>query len=515
MEVDKIFASYNTHTPGCSVGVSQGGKLQLSAGYGMADLERGVPIGPGTLFESGSIAKQFTAAALMLLEQEGKLSLDDRLGKYLTELTGAPGGVTIRQVISHISGLREWRPLATFGGRREEDYVFSNQDLLEMAARQKALNFDPGTAYSYSNTGYNISTILMERAMGDGRTFQGFTQAKIFEPLGMSDTRWRDNFRTIVPGRALAYTRLAEGGFEQDTPIGNIIGAGGLLTTVGDLLKWNENLAHARVGGPEFVKAQQKPAVLVGGKTITYAAGLMVSKVDGMEEVAHSGATGGYRTWMGRYPEHGVAVAVMCNSAQALPTVLGRQTARLWTGGGMKKPEVSRFALEPGQIGAVAGMYRNLRSNLAVMMTVKDGKLLLNGSNELVPVGAGRFAMGVADVRLESGSPMRLRLETPDGVELLEKVVAVQPGAAELAELTGEYLSNETASKVVVGVGGKPGELAMRVGSIKPMALRPTFKDAFRSSEGAVLFRRDAAGKVTGLSIGDARVWDLRFERVK
>src|SRR5262249_33630852 len=152
-----------------------------------------------------------------------------------------------------------------------------------------------------------IATILVERVLGNGKTFQTFTREAIFEPLGMTHSRWRDNFRAIVPNRALAYAPSGQG-WVQQTPIENIIGAGGMLTTIGDLLLWNENFTHARVGGAEFVKAQQTPATLTGGRTIAYAAGLTVGTVDGLREVSHGGATGGYRTWLGRYPDRGVSV---------------------------------------------------------------------------------------------------------------------------------------------------------------------------------------------------------------
>jgi CubicO group peptidase (beta-lactamase class C family) len=493
-EVDKIFAAFNTHTPGCAVGVSKDGKVELTAGYGMADLERGVPITAATVFESGSVAKQFTAATLMLLEQQGKLSLDDKLGKYLTELQGAPASVTLRQVISHISGLREWRPIATFGGRPESDYVYSNRDLLEHASRQRALNFDPGSHYSYSNTGYNIATILVERALANSKTFQAFTHENIFAPLDMNDTRWRDNFRTIVPHRALAYTHSPATGLEQQTPIGNIIGAGGLLTTVRDLLKWNENFVHARVGGPAFVKAQQTPAVLTSGKSISYAAGLMVSTTDGLREVSHSGATGGYRTWLGRYPDIGVSVAVLCNSAQAVPTQLGRQTARLWTGA----TQITRNAAESTQPQSLAGLYRKVRDNTSGEIRWKDGKLLLGTSTELIPAAANQ-----------------LRQVTPDGDIIYEKVEPAMPTPADLATLAGIYESSETVSKLTIAPATTPGQLTLRINNADPITLKPTYRDAFQSAEGTILFRRDAAGKVTELSVGDSRVWDLRFKKVK
>ncbi len=492
-QVDKIFSAFNTNTPGCAVGVSQAGRVVLTGGYGMADLERATAISPETVFESGSVAKQFTAATLILLAQQGKISLDDKLGKYLPELTGATSGVTIRQVMSHISGIREWRPVATFSGRDENDFVFSNKDLLQLASRQKALNFDPGSAYSYSNTGYNIATILIERALGNGITFQAYTQETIFGPLAMTSTKWRDNFRAIVPGRALAYTRRTDGVIEQATPIGNIIGAGGLLTTVADLLKWNENFVEAKVGGKEMVELQQKRAVLNNGKTISYAAGLQVGVLDGLREVAHSGATGGYRTWLGRYPDQALSVAVLCNSAQAVPTSLGRETARLWTGA------VKLNAMQTSAMNApeMAGLYRKLRDNSAVEVKVKDGHLVLPNGSALTPGEGGR-----------------LLIPGENGDTVYEKVEAATPMARELASFAGEYSSSETASKLLVAVNAR-GKLTMRIGGAGLIELTPTFQDAFACTEGSILFRRDATGRVVGLSVGDDRVWNLRFERVK
>jgi hypothetical protein len=298
-----------------------------------------------------------------------------------------------------------------------------------------------------------------------------------------------------VPKRALAYGLAANGTIEQQTPIGNIIGAGGLLTTVGDLLKWNENFVHARVGGQDFVKAQQKPAVLTGGRTTSYAAGLMLATTDGLKEVAHSGSTGGYRTWLGRYPEQGVSVAVMCNSAEAVPTQLGRQTARLWTGA---KAQLMQSTVESTHPQTLAGMYRVVRDQRAVDVKWKDGRLWLGSATELMPAGPGK-----------------LRLVANDDDVIFEKVEPVQPSAADLAQLVGEYASAETASKLVVSLGDQAGELKLRVGMTAPMTLKPTYKDAFAVAGGSILFRRDGTGKVVELSAGDARVWDLRFARVK
>jgi CubicO group peptidase (beta-lactamase class C family) len=508
-QVDRIFSGFNTHTAGCAVGVAYRGDVVLKSGYGMADLERSVPITADTVFESGSVAKQFTATALLLLAQQGKISLDDPLRKYLPEIPDYGTPLTIRHVMSHVSGLREWRLVASFSGIAEGSYVLSNQDLLRMAAKQRALNFAPGTAYSYTNTGFNISTILIARALGNGKTFQDFTREAIFEPLRMTHTRWRDDFRAVVPNRALAYGRVPGGdGWTQETPIENIIGAGGMLSTVGDWLLWNENFTHARVGGPDVVKALQTPATLTGGKTITYAKGLVVSTFDGLREVAHGGSTGGYRTWLGRYPDQAVSVAVMCNSAQANPAQLGRDVARLWTGA-VPAAKPAPFATDAAKLGERAGMYRKIRDNTVAELRVRDGKLTMApGGVALVPTGAATFGAGEREFVFENGG---FRIATPDGDTVYERVEPAHPSAAELAPLAGSYTSNETGSTLTVAA--KDGELTLAIGSNPPVRLRPTFRDAFMMQATAIRFLRGTDGTITGLSAGDDRAWDLRFTR--
>ncbi len=508
-EVDRIFGGFNTHTPGCAVGVGDHGKVALRAGYGMADLERGVAVNADTVFESGSVAKQFTAMALILLAQQGKISLDDPMRKYLPELQDVGAPVTIRQMISHLSGLREWRLVATFSGMPEGTYVLDNHDLLRMAARQRALNFDPGSAWSYTNTGFNIATILIERALNNGKTFPDFTRETIFEPLGMTHTRWRDDFRAVVPGRALAYTSRGGSGWTQDTPVENIIGAGGMLSTVGDWLLWNENFTHAKVGGPEVVKLQQTPAVLTGGKTISYAAGLTVATFDGLREVSHGGSTGGYRTWIGRYPDKGVSVAVMCNSAQADAMLLARETARLWTGG-VAAPAPTSVAVDAATLEKLTGMYRRVRDNTVGELRVSNGKLMFERQT-LIPLGASEFAAGQNKFVFANS---RFTQATPDGDVIYERVEPAHPSDADLAALAGKYESAETASSVAVAAKG--GELTLAIGWNKPIRLRPTFRDGFvmENRGTSIVFHRDPSGKVTSLSAGEDRVWDLRFTRV-
>ena len=506
-DVDRIFSAFNTHTPGCAVGVAHQGTTVLRSGYGMADLERSVPITAETIFESGSVAKQFTAMTLLLLEKQGKISLDDPLRKYLPELPDYGAPLMIRHVLSHLSGLREWRLVATLSGQAEGTYVLNNQDLLRFASKQRALNFDPGTTYSYTNTGFNIATILVERV--SGKSFEDFTREQIFEPLGMTHTRWRSDFHTIVLGRALSYERRDDG-WISDTPIENIIGAGGMLSTVGDWLLWNENFIHAKVGGPEIVKAQQTPATLANGKTISYAKGLTVNTVDGLREVSHGGATGGYRTWLARYPDQEVSIAVMCNAANADPVRLGRETARLWTGGVATK--TAPFAVDPSKLQQLTGLYREVRDNAAIEVRLKDGKLTLDGRVELTPTGSGRFSIGSTQVVFEGAGFRQL---DADGEVAFERVEPAHTTASDLAAFAGKYESQETESTLMVSARGD--QLTLAIASGEPVVLRPTYRDAFTMPRGSVSIRflRDSAGNVTGLTAGDNRAWDLRFTLVK
>lgn len=520
-QVDAIFSAFTMETPGCAVGVSHRGEVVLKAGYGMADLERKVPITPDTVFESGSIAKQFTAATLFLLEQQGKLFLDDPLHKYLPELPDYGTPVTMRHVIHHTGGLREWRAVAFYGGYPQEGYIYNTEDVLRFATKQRSLNYAPGSVYTYANTGYNLAPLLVERALGDGTTFTAFTRKYIFEPLGMNQTQWRDNFRKIVPNRALAYARK-DNVLHQHTPIENVVGAGGLLTTVSDLLAWSDNLTHARVGGPVLVKAQLTAAKLTNGRTVPYGAGLVLNNSAGIREISHGGATGGYRTWLGHFPDHALSVAVLCNDAQTNPVALGQATAQLWhktkTPEAPSKPSQTTYSAAPEELQRVAGRYRNLHDNTIEYITLAEGKLLVDQQVELVPVAPGQFAFGPTDVRyhVQQTNPLRLRVDTMFGDFLLERVEPYTPTDADLATFAGEYESRETASVITIALGEHPGELSYRIGTGPPMTLKPVYPNTFLGpANESIQFNREADGTVRSFRIGDPRIWDLRFTRLR
>ena len=323
--VDSVFARWNTAaSPGCAVGVAHGDAPPFFRAYGMADLEHAVPNAPATIFEAGSVSKQFTAAAVVLLALDGQISLDDDIRKYIPEVPVYEWPVTIRHMLTHTSGLRDWGSVAGLSGWGRGARVHTHDHVLDIVGRQSALNFRPGHEYSYSNTGYNLLAILVDRVTGV--PFAEFTRRRIFEPLGMADTQWRDDHTRIVARRAQAYgTRGAT--FVIDMPFENVHGNGGLLTTVGDLLVWNASLESGKLGGARFLEMMHDVGVLNDGSKITYAAGLVVDTYRAWPEVSHTGATAGYRAFLARYPQQDLSVALLCNVGNANPGALGHQVA--------------------------------------------------------------------------------------------------------------------------------------------------------------------------------------------
>jgi len=274
LRVDSIFAPWNSvRSPGCAVAVAQHGLTVLSRAYGMADLEHDVPNTPATIFEGGSVSKQFTAAAVILLVLDGKLSLDDDVREYVPEVPDYGATITLRHLLTHTSGLRDWGSVADISGWGRQNRTHTHAHVLDIVSRQSALNFPPGQEHSYCNTGFNLLAIVVGRV--SGIPFAEFSRQRIFEPLGMTNTQWRDDYTRIVKGRSTAY-QVNDDRVSIMRPIEDVHGNGGILTTVGDLLIWNEALTDGRLGGPEFIRLMHEQGRLNDGRQITYAAGLYI-----------------------------------------------------------------------------------------------------------------------------------------------------------------------------------------------------------------------------------------------
>jgi CubicO group peptidase (beta-lactamase class C family) len=334
--VDAVFARFDRpDSPGCALGIFHNGAIAYSRGYGSANLEYGVPITPTTPFISGSVAKQFTAAAIALLVEQGRISLDDDVRKYIPELPDYGAKITIDHLVHHTSGLRDFWALVQVAGMRFDD-GYSVGDVIRLAARQKHLNFPPGSEYDYSNTGYIALGLIVQRVTG--KSLRDFTAEQIFRPLGMTSTHFHDDHTMLVPGRASAYSPLPEGGYRINVWNNDIVGQGGLIVTVNDLLEWDENFYTGKVGGPGFLKRQLQQGKLTNGTVLSYAFGLTVGQYRGLSLVEHSGSSGGYRTIISRFPTEHASVVALCNTTEANTTTLSHQVADIVLGSKLSAP---------------------------------------------------------------------------------------------------------------------------------------------------------------------------------
>ena len=514
---DRVFAQWNsTHTPGCAVGVSRNGVPILQRGYGMADLETGTPITASTILESGSVAKQFTATAVLLLVGEGKLRLDDDVRKYIPELPQYGRTITIRHLLSHTSGLRDWGNLVADQGYPRGTRVTSQADLIDIIVRQKALNYPVGDYYSYTNSGFALLTVIVERV--SGMPFARFSNERVFRPAGMTDTRWRDDFTVLVPRRAQAYSRRADG-WHLDMPFEQVHGPGGLLTTAGDWLKWNDALDKRTFGAVSDSLISQ--ATLTSGRKIPYAMGMINTTYRGTTEWSHSGSTAGYSTYLARFPRQALSVAVLCNAAGAAAGAYTHQLADALIPDLAPPVAWDTTVADPNRVARFVGVYRDDRTHDISELFIERGQLRVRGGGVLRALRDGDFLMGAAS-RLHvntaaDGTPSGVRILASDGDTLTWTYAAAarpQPSEAQLAAFTGRWYQPEIDATWTARV--EKGALVLEQRPGTSVTLNPAYADAFEAGAyGTAWFTRDKKGAVTALHLGAGRVWDLVFVRVR
>lgn len=325
--IDSVFSRFTTPgSPGCALGVMRDGRLAYAKGYGLASLELDLPITPGTVFDIGSVSKQFTALAVVLLAQDGKLSLDDEIQKYLPEIPRYARPVTIRHLLHHTSGLRDYIDLLGWSGVQEES-VTGDRDALAILARQQAANFEAGAEYLYSNSGFFLLSVIVRRA--SGKSLRAFAAERIFGPLGMRHSFYLDDHNEIVPGKAGSYSPRGRGqsGFQLALANWEQTGDGAVQTSVEDLLQWERNFGSGAVGGEAAIRTLETPGVLNNGTAITYALGQVVDRYRGLRRVTHGGSWAGFRASFTRFPEEHTAISVLCNVSNGVPGVSAARVA--------------------------------------------------------------------------------------------------------------------------------------------------------------------------------------------
>ncbi len=524
-KVDAIFKEFaKAGSPGCAVGVYRGDRMVFSRAYGMANLDHDVPLTTTSVFHVASVSKQFTAAAILLLAQDGKLSVDDDIRKYIPELPDFGPTITVRNLVHHTSGIRDQWDLLTFAGWRYSRDLITDDDVLALLSRQKDLNFAPGERHLYSNSGYTLLAVIVSRV--SGKSFRQFTTERIFAPLGMSSTHFRDNFNEIVKNQAYGYAPTL-GTFRLSVTNFDTAGATSLLTTVEDLAKWHANFDEKTVGGDKLIAAMLERGLLNNGQRIDYAFGMTHGTYRGLTTVGHGGSDAGYRSAFLRFPEQRFGVATLCNLAATNPTVLAQRVADVFLGDVLKPQSVPANPADqpevplPGErLARLAGLYWSAPEAMAARFTVQANKLhvLAGGSDQpLKSIGEGRFVRNSGQgpqyaFDLTANGAGRLTVGPPSGAgSVLHRVEPWTPAASELQAFAGAYRSDEIEPVYRVALK----EASLRVERLKsPSAvLEPVVADVFRAPFGFVRFTRNAAGAITGFVVEAGRVRGLKFWR--
>ena len=559
--VDKLFAQWNkSDSPGCALGIVKDGRLIYKRGYGMANLEHNIPISPQSVFNIQSISKQFTAMSILLLAKHGKISLDDEVQKYLPELPRYQSPITIRHLIHHTSGIRNFTELHELAGMRHEDVHMTDDDFLGLIGRQKELNFKPGEEYVYSNSGYFLLGLIVKRA--SGKSLREFAEENIFKPLGMNNTHFHDDRNLVVKNRANAYLPRSNGGFAVAIIDNNeSVGPAGLLTSVEDLFLWDHNFYKNKLGGgSDLITEQLSPGKLNTGENTDYAFGLGVGEYKGLKTISHGGSGGGFTSVMIRFPEHNFSVICLCNAGYKVdPYGLANQVADIFLADQLKQgaggvdetvaaaPPI--ISIPEKELASLTGLYVDPITVQSLRFYMKDGKLMVDKgpSYVLSPLSYDRFrAVGAPNHEIVFVRPVaggRMQVKDKDirsgKTTTLDAVQSETLTSAQLAEFTGKYLSDELAGATYT-LSMKDGTLSLRVrngitvfsdrglvlafelasGSEAPkdILLTPAFADVFLTfvNEELVILRfmRNQQNAVSGFTLSTGTVRRLRFNKL-
>ncbi|MEM5775699.1 MAG: serine hydrolase domain-containing protein, partial [Anaerolineaceae bacterium] len=325
--IDALFSKWDTtYSPGCALALIKDGEIAYSRGYGMASLEFGVPITPQTIFQIGSISKQFTAMAIAILAVEDRLNLNDDVRRYLPQVPDFGKTITLNHLIHHTSGMRSIGEVNMIAGNRGDDVTYMS-DYLGLLYRQRALNFDPGERYLYCNTGFALLGAIVQKVTG--LTLQQFCHQRIFEPLGMKHTLFQESHRLVLPGFAQSYAPLDGGGFEREILPHGLPGSTSLLTTVEDLLYWDREFYTGDVLGKAVIDQAHETGVLNNGQTIDYAFGIHINQYRGLKTVKHTGSDAGFRACLLRFPDERFTILILSNLSNSNPEKTARKIADL------------------------------------------------------------------------------------------------------------------------------------------------------------------------------------------
>jgi CubicO group peptidase (beta-lactamase class C family) len=528
--VDPLFATWNRpDSPGCGVGVSRNGAVIYEHGYGMASLERKVPITSSTVFPLASITKPFTAMSVLLAAERGLLSLDDDVSKYIPDWSNRETRVTIRHVLTHTSGLRDAYVLQGWAPHNGN----SNDAFIKILSRQRGLNSVPGAEYQYNNGGYLLLGRILERA--SGQTLGAFADANVFKPLGMTGAYFNGDPVRTAPDHASGYSPQANGW--RLVPEGSgYAGNAGMMSSVRDLLLWANNFADARVGTPALLARMQTATVLTGGQTTPHGMGFGFGNYRGARTLRTSGGDVGVASELVLYPDQKLAIAVLCNMDSAVMGGLATVNVTDLTNGvadiffddlleprpapSAGAPPPPPVSLSADELASKTGLYRTgSDENHIVLMSVRDGRLTAwdfwgdNYAMLMTPISPNRFMLPGVTLEFspaEAGRPQSWHVIDGGGRRLLElPLMKFDISKADLPSFVGEYRSDELDVTYTVAI--RDSSLILQSSTLYPVS-----RDAFVGDYmGTVQFLRDARGAITVFTLNRNNARGVRFERLK
>lgn len=523
-KIDTVFERYDRpDSAGAAVGIVKDGVVVFAKGYGMENIAADKRLSPDSRMNLGSVSKQFAAASIVLLAQDGKLSLDDDIRKWLPEMPDYGDVITIRHLIHHTSGLRDYLTLRYLAGLSDED-SFGNQEALDIAVRQKELNFRPGEEHLYSNTGYVLLAIIVERACGKALTV--FAEERIFAPLGMTHTVWDTDLSLFTDERALSYPTRGSG-VAPANRLDVVEGDGNVMATVSDLAKWDQNFYDPKVGGPAFIEQMLERGKLNNGEEIDYAFGLIHGTMLGRPIVEHGGSWLGFRAGFTRFPQEHLSIIVLGNMATMDPEILVEEVAKAYFGEPVTAQSaetatqpIEDIKLKKRELKAKTGYYFIDETGTLAIAELEGNTLNIKvdgATAQLVALDATHFRPTArtlfAEIEFDaSGSkePASITIKSNSGRTQIARRVSEDAPFATPAELAGTYYSPEIDAEYTIAVNDGAAEVTRP--NTKPDALEPIHGDWFRAGF-RYRFERDAAGNITGFRISAGRVKNILFQK--
>ncbi len=531
-KVDKLFSRWDKkNSPGAAVAIVKDGAIVYKNAYGFANLEYDIANTPSTIFHIASVSKQFTVFSILLLEKEGKLSLDDDIRKHIPEVPDFGHKITLRHLASHTSGLRDqWNLLALAGWRLDD--VITKEHVMELVARQKELNFNPGDEYTYCNTGFTLLAEVVARV--SKTSFNKFTTKHIFQPLGMTNTLFYDDHEKVVKNRAYSYYKYGSTHKKSVLNYANV-GATSLFTTVEDLSKWSMNFSNPKVGSKDIINTMNTPAVLNNGKSFGGALGQFVGKYKGLNEIQHGGADAGYRSFLTRFPDQNFAVIVFSNAAEFNSGSIAHKIVDICLEVEIKKvpnsnavttdkKSAEEFKVDKTTITTYLGDYE-LEPGVLITITEEYGKLIGKATGQdkvtLKPISATSFILDNVDVKLEfvpNGNKKVNVLKLHQGGNIMEasRIAPFDKNKVVIDNYTGHYFSDELSTSYhLINLNGK---LIVKHIRLKDTTLEPIQRNTFSGSTwylGRVEFIVDKNNNVSGFKVSSGRVRNLVFQKVK